>query len=144
MQAEVRAEGKGAGPLLQVESFWTMKNGYCMPCSIDALRAACYLLDPLQSGGMERRRRFMDSITFGTHWDTQVGDGVRPGQSLEECRKVTACAVSRCLMWLGRLKLFCRLRKYFAARCLSPTTSSRRTSGQTSPLQCCKCVTCDV
>jgi hypothetical protein len=72
-----------------VESFWVMKNGYCMPCSLDALRMANYLLDPALPGGGDRRRRFMNSITFGTHWDTQVGDGVMAGGDVESCHKVS-------------------------------------------------------
>ncbi len=58
----------------QCRAFWEMKNGYCMPLSLQHLRAVNSLLDPAQPGGNLRRRRFMDSITFGTQWDTQVGD----------------------------------------------------------------------
>ena len=89
MQSEVNLQGgRGLGPLLQVDCFWVMQNGYCMPCSIDSLRAIAFLLDPTQAGGPDRRRRFMDCISFGTHWDTQVGDGVQAGQSLDSCHKV--------------------------------------------------------
>ena len=95
MQSEVNLQGgRALGPLLQVDSFWVMQNGYCMPCSLDSLKAIGYLLDPTLAGGPERRRRFMDCITFGTHWDTQVGDGVQAGQSVESCHKV------RCLLLL--------------------------------------------
>jgi hypothetical protein len=73
-------------------AFWEMKNGYCMPLSLQHLQAVNYILDPAQPGGESRRRRFMDSITFGTHWDTQVGDtppstGLAP-TPIEWCHKV--------------------------------------------------------
>ncbi len=49
MQSEMNmGGGNGLGPLLQVDSFWVMQNGYCMPCSIDSLRATNFLLDPRQ------------------------------------------------------------------------------------------------
>ena len=55
-------------------AFWEMRNGYCMPLSLQHLQAVSHILDPSLPGGDLRRRRFMDSITFGTQWDTQVGD----------------------------------------------------------------------
>ena len=58
----------------QCGAFWDMRNGYCMPLSLEHLRAVNHMLDPAQPGGDLRRRRFMDSVTFGTQWDTQVGD----------------------------------------------------------------------
>jgi hypothetical protein len=58
----------------QCDSFWEMRNGYCMPLSLQHLRAVNQLLDPSLLGGESRRRRFMDSVAFGIQWDTQVGD----------------------------------------------------------------------
>jgi hypothetical protein len=68
-------------------AFWEMKNGYCMPLSLQHLQAVSSILDPARHGGDGRRRRFMDSITFGTQWDTQVG-GSTPGVPIEWCNKV--------------------------------------------------------
>ena len=36
------------------------------------LQAVNLLLHPDRPGGGDRRRRFMNSITFGVQWDTQV------------------------------------------------------------------------
>jgi hypothetical protein len=57
-----------------ITKFWEMRNGYCMPLSLQHLQAVSRILDPTQPGGDGRRRRFIDSITFGIQWDTQVGD----------------------------------------------------------------------
>jgi len=62
-----------------------------MPLSLPHLQAVSLILDPTQPGGSARRRRFMDVVTFGTQWDTQVGDTAAdaPGaQPIEFCRKV--------------------------------------------------------
>lgn len=72
-----------------LESFWSMQNGYCMPESHNALQVACALLDPSADGGVDRRRRFMDAITFGAHWDTQVRDHAAAAEApVHECHKV--------------------------------------------------------
>jgi len=73
----------------QLQTLWRMQNGYCMPESLRALQVTSALLDPAREGGQERRRLFMESITFGTHWDTQVGDnGSAPDARIEDCHKV--------------------------------------------------------
>jgi hypothetical protein len=54
-------------------ALWDMKNGYCMPLTLQHLQAVNQVLDPALPGGDDRRRRFMNSIAFGTQWDTQVG-----------------------------------------------------------------------
>ena len=78
-------------PAPQLASFWNIRNGYCMPQSLEQLQAVNHLLDPDQPGGADRRRRFMNSITFGVHWDTQVVDSsvaYRQPDPLERCHKV--------------------------------------------------------
>ena len=78
-------------PAPQLASFWNIRNGYCMPQSLEQLQAVNHLLDPDQPGGADRRRRFMNSITFGVHWDTQVVDSSVPYRQpdpLERCHKV--------------------------------------------------------
>lgn len=79
---------KDAGVEQPVERLWRMQNGYCMPESQRALQITNALLDPSSAGGQQRRRSFINSITFGTHWDTQVGGSVPPGTALQDCHKV--------------------------------------------------------
>ena len=73
MRMLIDVYGPSAAP---PSAFWEMRNGYCMPLSVQHLQAVSRILDPSLPGGDLRRRRFMDSITFGTQWDTQVGDTV--------------------------------------------------------------------
>ena len=73
------------------DPLWGMCNGYCMPQSLLKLQAVNRLLDPSQQGGEERRRCFMNSITYGVQWDTQVVDSSVPYRQpdpLERCHKV--------------------------------------------------------
>jgi hypothetical protein len=59
----------------------------CSDIVVQHLQAVSHILDPELPGGEIRRRRFMDSITFGTQWDTQVGESA-PGVAIECCSKV--------------------------------------------------------